>query len=123
MRTRAASSMSAARRVICRCYNRRMDLTVEHIARVVSGVLADYDVREAYLFGSFARGEQGPTSDIDLRFLCGPNMTFGMLYEIAVDLERELGCRVEIVTNPPEHMRKAFRERVQRDEVLIYAAA
>ena len=37
------------------------------ISTAVSRVLARYDVREAYLFGSFARGEQTPDSDIDLR--------------------------------------------------------
>ena len=92
------------------------------ISTAVSRVLARYDVREAYLFGSFARGEQTPNSDIDLRLVCGNTMTFGTLYELSHELERELGRKVDIVTNPPEHMRQAFRKSIEQDEVRVYEA-
>lgn len=92
------------------------------ISPAASRVLAQYDVREAYLFGSFARGEQTPDSDIDLRLVCGNTMTLGTLYELSHDLERELGRKVDIVTNPPEHMRPPFRKSIERDEVRLYEA-
>lgn len=92
------------------------------ISSVVSRVLPCYDVREAYLFGSFARGEQTPDSDIDLRLVCGDAMTFGTLYELSLKLENELGRKVDIVTNQPEHMRPSFRESIEQDEVCIYEA-
>ena len=76
----------------------------------------------AYLFGSFARGEQTPDSDIDLRLVCGNTMTFGTLYELSHELEKTLGRKVDIVTNPPEHMRLAFRKSIEQDEVRIYEA-
>ena len=90
------------------------------ISIAASRVLAQYDVSEAYLFGSFARGEQTPDSDIDLRLVCGNTMTFGTLYELSHELERELGRKVDIVTNPPEHMRPAFRKSIEQDEVRVY---
>lgn len=92
------------------------------ISTAVSRALARYDVREAYLFGSFARGEQTPDSDIDLRLICGNTMTFGTLYELSLELEKELGRKVDIVTNPPEHMRPAFRKNLEQDEVRLYEA-
>lgn len=92
------------------------------ISTVASRVLAQYDVSEAYLFGSFARGVQTPDSDIDLRLVCGNTMTFGMLYELSHELERELGRKVDIVTNPPEHMRPAFRKSIEQEQVCIYEA-
>ncbi|MGO5296056.1 nucleotidyltransferase family protein [Collinsella sp. LCP21S3_A9] len=92
------------------------------ISTAVSRVLARYDVREAYLFGSFARGEQTPESDIDLRLACGATMTFGALYVLSLELEKELGRKVDIVTNPPEHMRPAFRKNLEQDEVRLYEA-
>lgn len=55
-------------------------ITLADISSAVSRVLPRYDVREAYLFGSFVRGEQAPESDIDLRLVCDDTMTFGMLY-------------------------------------------
>ena len=92
------------------------------ISTAVTRVLAQYDVCEAYLFGSFARGEQTPDSDIDLRLVCGNTMTFGTLYELSHELEIELGRKVDIVTNPPEHMRPAFRKSIDQDEVRVYEA-
>lgn len=92
------------------------------ISTSASRVLAQYDVSEAYLFGSFARGEQTPDSDIDLRLVCGNTMTFDTLYELSHELERELGRKVDIVTNPPEHMRLPFRKSIKQDEVRVYEA-
>lgn len=97
-------------------------ISFDYISSAVSRVLAQYDVREAYLFGSFARGEQTPNSDIDLRLVCGNTMTFGTLYELSHELERELGRKVDIVTNPPEYMRPAFRKSIEQDEVRVYEA-
>lgn len=98
-------------------------ISLVDISAAVSRVLSRYDVREAYLFGSFARGEQTPDSDIDLRLACGETMTFGALYELSLELEEELGRDVEIVTNPPDHMRPVFRKNIEKDEVRLYEAA
>ena len=95
-------------------------ISFDYISSAVSRVLAQYDVSEAYLFGSFARGEQTPDSDIDLRLVCGNTMAFGTLYELSHELERELGRKVDIVTNPPAHMRPTFRKSIEQVEVRIY---
>ena len=97
-------------------------ITPTDISTAASRVLAQYDVSEAYLFGSFARGEQPPNSDIDLRLVCGNAMTFGTLYELSHELVRELGRKVEIVTNPPEHMRPAFRKSIKQEEIRLYVS-
>ena len=97
-------------------------ISLADISSAVSRVLARYDVREAYLFGSFARGEQAHDSDIDLHLVCGNTMPFGTLYELSLELEKELGRKVDIVTNPPEHMRPAFRKNLEQDEVRLYEA-
>lgn len=95
-------------------------VSLADISSAASRVLVQYYVSEAYLFGSFARGEQTPDSDIDLRLVCGNTMTFGTLCELSHELEKELGRKVDIVTNPPEHMRPAFRKSIEQDEVCIY---
>ena len=97
-------------------------ITLADISSAVSRVLPGYDVREAYLFGSFALGEQAPESDIDLRLVCGDTMTFGTLYELSLELEKELGRKIDIVTNPPERMRPAFRKSIERKEVRLYVS-
>lgn len=97
-------------------------ISTTDISTAATRVLAQHDVSEAYLFGSFARGEQTPDSDIDLRLVCGNAMTFGTLYELSHELERELGRKVEIVTNPPEHMRPAFRKSIKQEEIRLYVS-
>lgn len=97
-------------------------ISFDYISSAVSRVLAQYDVSEAYLFGSFARGEQTPDSDIDLRLVCGNAMTFGTLYELSHELEKELGRKVDIITNPPEHMHPAFRKSIEQDEMRVHEA-
>ena len=66
-------------------------VTVQHITEVLSDVVAPYDVRAAYLFGSFARGEQSSESDIDVRLECGPDIDYGNLLDIQETLEERLG--------------------------------
>ncbi len=98
-------------------------ITLADISSALTRVLPRYDVREAYLFGSFARGEQTPDSDVDLRLACGDSMTFGTLFQLSLDLEDELGRKVDIVTNPPHHMHPSFRKNLKQDEVRLYEAA
>ncbi len=100
-----------------------MTPTLQDISNAVCAVIRNYDVREVYVFGSYARGEETADSDIDLRFVCGQSITFGDIYEIVELLKPKLGREIEIVTNPPSQMRPAFRENVLRDEVKLYEAA
>lgn len=77
--------------------------------------------RSLFIWLIYPRRET-PDSDIDLRLACGNTMTFGALYELSHELEKKLGRKVDIVTNPPERMRSAFRESIEQDEVRIYEA-
>ena len=98
-------------------------LTIERIADALRDVVSSYDVRAVYLFGSFAWGEENPQSDVDVRLECGPEVDYADLLDIQEQLEARLGRSVEIITNPLEFMRPAFRHRIQQDEVLLYEAA
>ena len=62
-------------------------------------------------------------SDVDVRLECGPEVDYADLLDIQEQLEARLGRSVEIITNPLEFMRPAFRHRIQQDEVLLYEAA
>ncbi|WP_139651206.1 nucleotidyltransferase family protein [Raoultibacter phocaeensis] len=90
------------------------------IGDVLSDVLKDYDIREAYVYGSYARGDQSDESDIDLRFLCGEDMSFAQLLDIQKELENRLGKSLDIATAPPHQMRPSFYNRIKEDEVLLY---
>ncbi len=75
------------------------------------------DISFCALFGSFARGEAGENSDIDLlvRFSKPIGWTF---YGIAEDLENALGRKVDLATE--NMLGKRIRADVMRDLKVIY---
>ena len=65
--------------------------------------LAEYfktqPVLKAWLFGSFARGEETPQSDVDILLLLDYNQPVGLrFFRIWNDLERLLDLKVDLVT-------------------------
>jgi hypothetical protein len=73
-----------------------------------------YNVR---VFGSAARGEAGPESDLDLLVNVGPNRTPFFPGGLLADLEELLGCKVDIVTEKALHW--YIRERVLQEAVPL----
>ena len=73
--------------------------------------------RRVRLFGSMARGEQGPTSDIDLLVEMEPGRTLLDLMNLEEDLEQLLGRPVDVVTEGALNPR--IRERVLAEAVAL----
>jgi len=55
-----------------------------------------YNVR---IFGSVARGEAGPESDVDLLVEAGPETSPWFPMGLINDLEELLGCKVDVLTD------------------------
>ena len=63
-------------------------------------VLREHGVASAYLFGSVARGEEGPDSDLDLLVTFErPDSSFGEQFLLAEDLRRLCGRQVDVLTS------------------------
>ena len=73
-----------------------------------------YNVR---VFGSAARGEAGPESDLDFLVNVGPQRTPFFPGGLLADLEELLGCKVDIVTEKGLHW--YIRERVLQEAVPL----
>jgi predicted nucleotidyltransferase len=69
------------------------------------------------VFGSMARGEAGPESDVDLLIDLEPSRHLLDLVAIKQDLEDLLGREVHVVTEGA--LRPAMRERVMPDAILL----
>jgi len=60
-------------------------------------ILRRYDVKKAGIFGSYARGEAGKRSDIDI--LIQPPKGMGLEFVgMKIELEEKLGKKVDLVT-------------------------
>lgn len=92
--------------------------------REVSETLARYPVTRVWLFGSVARGDDQPGSDLDLLVELEPGATFVDYVDLEDELSAVLGCRVDVVTTKELESNDLFRRRVhrQRREFLPAAA-
>ena len=90
--------------------------------------IADYfrtqPVLKAWLFGSYARGEETPDSDVDILFVPDRSrkpftlFTMGGMY---MDLRERLGREVDLIEDGS--LRPYAVESANRDKILIYERA
>lgn len=74
-------------------------------------------VLKSSVFGSFARGEEGPESDVDFLVEFPENKNMFDLMELEEKLKAVLGRRVDIVTYRSIH--HLLRERILREQIRI----
>jgi predicted nucleotidyltransferase len=81
-----------------------------------------YQVRELSLFGSAARGEMRPESDIDLlvEFLPTAQIDLVDYAGLMLDLSRLLGRKVDLVSK--NGLKPLIRDTVLEEARLVYAA-
>lgn len=78
----------------------------------------DKDINKAYLFGSYARGEETSLSDVDIRLEVNDNFTLFDLTEIAYNLEEKLNKKVDIITSG--NLDELLYEEIKKEEICIY---
>ena len=99
-----------------------MTAKVAEITKQISGYLATQPVQRAWLFGSFARGEETENSDIDLLVDLDDTQAVGLrFFGMWRELEQLLGRNVDLVTE--NGLADYARESVNRDKVMVYERA
>jgi len=73
-----------------------------------------YNVR---VFGSVARGDAGPSSDVDLLVEAGSVTSSWFPAGLILDLEDLLGCRVEVVTE--RGLNREIRDYILREAIPL----
>ena len=94
-----------------------MNPTTEEICTKATPVFKKYGVKRARLFGSFARGEAGPDSDIDLLVELQRPLGFEF-FEFEEQLAAELKREVDVVTEGS--VNKFLRPYIVSDLKLLY---
>lgn len=95
-------------------------LTIPEIQRIVMDVAIKYDVDHVFLFGSYAKGEETPTSDVDLRINMQSHkgLEFWAFWQ---DLEDSFGLSVDLIET--QEMPDYLKNQTTKDEVLLYDIA
>jgi len=94
-------------------------LNIETIKTKAVPIFKNYGVNQAYIFGSFARGEQNQDSDIDFLIEYDPNADFTLfeLVELKYALEEAFHRKVDVVTQGA--LSKYIRPYVLKDRKAI----
>lgn len=109
-------------RVINLLDENRSPLSLADISNALSSTAQSFSaIRRAYLFGSYARGEATPESDVDLRLELddASSMSLYDLAHLQKTLERTLGKPVDLVT-ASAIKNQTLADAIERDKVLLY---
>ena len=96
--------------------NRQEVLQILHEA--LPGLRERFGLQDLAIFGSVARDEAGPDSDVDVLVTFEGRTGFRAFMGLQFELEAILGAKVDLVT--PKAMRPTLRPRIERD--LIHVA-
>ena len=83
----------------------------------IRAIVARHHGRSVALFGSVARGDEGPDSDIDFLVELAPDARPLEILSIGVELEAALGVKVDVGT--PESLRPRLRDEVLAEAVPL----
>jgi len=88
------------------------------ITNKISDYFTKQPVQKAWLFGSFARGEQREDSDIDILVVFDPNVGLLKYSAIYTELKELLGREVDLVQEGA--LKPYAAATVEREKILIY---
>lgn len=90
------------------------------IRYAVVSLAEEYGAGKVSLFGSYARGEQTPTSDVDILLEKG-NIKGMQVLDFQEDLAQALGRPVDVVTTAGASPR--FLAKVAKDSITLFDSA
>ena len=93
--------------------------TIDEIKRIARPIAFRYGIAALYLFGSYARGEATPESDLDFRVDrdgVTDMLALGGLYS---DLEAGFSKKLDVLTT--QMLSPEFLSSIRKEEILLYA--
>lgn len=102
-------------------HKRFSTMSTETMQEKIAEYFKTQPVLKAWLFGSFARGEETPQSDVDILFVpdrSGKPFTLFTMGGMYMDLKEMLGREIDLVVEGS--LRPYAVESANRDKKLIY---
>lgn len=97
-----------------------MSYTIDEIKEKTIPVAMSYGIKSMSLFGSYARGEAGDGSDVDLYIDRGKLRSLFQYGAFVAELEKILDCHVDVVTTGIED--RDFLDSIRAEGVVLYEA-
>jgi hypothetical protein len=95
-----------------------MRYTLNEIKEKTVPIAKSYGIQSLGVFGSYARNEATDESDVDICVEKGSMRSLIQYFAFVQELEKILGCHVDVITTEIED--KDFLNRVLEERVLLY---
>jgi len=92
--------------------------SIIELKKIIQPIAARYGVERIFLFGSHARGDAIPGSDIDLRIDSGAIKGYFKLAGFHRELQDALKLSVDVLTTGS--LEESFLSRIAKEEVVLY---
>jgi len=93
--------------------------TIDEIKDLFADIAKKYELDEAYLFGSYARGEATTESDVDFYIRADNMKSLLDLSGLWIDVEKAMNKKVDVVTAKAT-MEDDFEQEMRKELVKIY---
>ena len=99
-----------------------MSIDFDALAPRIEELCRTYGIAELSVFGSVARGDDRPDSDVDLLYVGDPAVeaSWSDRWELKEKLEELLGRPIDLV--PKDYLHWVVRDRVLAEAKALYAA-
>lgn len=94
-------------------------LSLNEVKAIVKELLERYHAEYALLFGSYARGDATPDSDIDVIIVGGENFVPRNIFALAEDLREMTGREADVFEMREVDTGTPFYESVMREGIRI----
>ena len=105
-------------------YEKENKLSIAKIKKLLDEVIEKQEkkklISKAYLFGSYARGEETDESDIDIRIEADKGLGLIDIGNMRLDMVEATGKDVDLLVVHPENMDPVFYQNIRKDEICIY---
>lgn len=92
--------------------------SVNEIKKIVVPIAKKHKINSIRLFGSYARGEARPDSDLDFVIDAGETRSLFQLGGLQTDLADAFHKKIDLLTD--DSLKPDFKHSIQADEVIIY---
>jgi predicted nucleotidyltransferase len=93
--------------------------TPEELFALVKPIADKYQIREIYLFGSYARGEADEESDLDFLVYGGDKFKRTMIFAFAEELREILKKDVDVFEIHEVNQESDFYKTILKERVLV----
>lgn len=94
-------------------------LSLNRIKEIVKPIALKYQVKEIYLFGSYARGEANDESDLDFLVFGGENFKLTLIFSLAEELREAFQKNVDVFEIHEVNQQSVFYDTIMKERLLV----